>query len=102
MANTYAPLLSVVPSSGPIIGRRCLMSIQWGNLMQDAEYDLRRIPLPRTSVNKPSFGTFGQNSSAIHRRPLRLVVMRQEKSLQEEAMDGGACSGIAQGSRYSD
>jgi hypothetical protein len=71
-------------------------------LIQDPASELRRILIPRTSVNKPSFGTFGQNSSGIHRRPLRLVVMRQEKSLQEEAMDGGACSGIAQGSRYSD
>ena len=32
MANTYAPLLPVVPSSGPMTSRRCLMSIEWGNL----------------------------------------------------------------------
>jgi hypothetical protein len=40
--------------------------------MQDLGYELPRIPIPRTWVNKPSLWHFlDKNSSGIHRRPLR-------------------------------
>jgi len=65
------------------------------------EGELPRIPILGTSVNKPSFWHFSdKNSSGIHRR---LLVMKREKTLHdEEVKDGGTCSGIAQGTRYSD
>ena len=51
-ANLYSRLRYLVPSDKVQGGEWAISVAEWGGAIQDGGYGLRRIILPRTSVNK--------------------------------------------------